>query len=165
MFSLFLGERFCSLTVPSFVSCYVVVIIFSVSLISYNSLQVVAEKEIRANDPLLLNYGCLSNDLFLLDYGFVIPSNQYDTIELKYDGALLDAASLAAGVSSPNFSSPAPWQQEILSQLNLDGEAPDLKVLFFLILVLCFGRVVQISHYFRIYSRICLYFVHQDTRV
>ncbi|XP_030514243.1 actin-histidine N-methyltransferase [Rhodamnia argentea] len=90
--------------------------------------KVVAEKEIRVNDPLLLNYGCLSNDLFLLDYGFVIPSNRYDTIELKYDGALLDAASLAAGVSSPNFSSPAPWQQEILSQLNLDGEAPDLKV-------------------------------------
>ncbi|XP_030447985.1 uncharacterized protein LOC115670766 [Syzygium oleosum] len=90
--------------------------------------KVVAEKEIGANDPLLLNYGCLNNDLFLLDYGFVIPSNQYDTIELKYDGALLDAASLAAGVSSPNFSSPAPWQQEILSQLNLDGDNPDLKV-------------------------------------
>ncbi|KAL3751181.1 hypothetical protein ACJRO7_012062 [Eucalyptus globulus] len=81
-----------------------------------------------SNDPLLLNYGCLSNDLFLLDYGFVIPSNRYDTIELKYDGALLDAASLAAGVSSPNFSSPAPWQQEILSQLNLYGGTPDLKV-------------------------------------
>ncbi|KAL3751176.1 hypothetical protein ACJRO7_012057 [Eucalyptus globulus] len=78
--------------------------------------------------PTLLNYGCLSNDLFLLDYGFVIPSNRYDTIELKYDGALLDAASLAAGVSSPNFSSPAPWQQEILSQLNLYGGTPDLKV-------------------------------------
>ncbi|KAK3442556.1 hypothetical protein EUGRSUZ_B02669 [Eucalyptus grandis] len=90
--------------------------------------KVVAEKEIGANDPLLLNYGCLSNDLFLLDYGFVIPSNRYDTIELKYDGALLDAASLAAGVSSSNFSSPAPWQQEILSQLNLYGDTPDLKV-------------------------------------
>lgn len=90
--------------------------------------KVVAEKEIGANDPLLLNYGCLSNDLFLLDYGFVIPSNRYDTIELKYDGALLDAASLAAGVLSPNFSSPAPWQQEILSQLNLYGDTPDLKV-------------------------------------
>lgn len=117
-------------------------IIFGLSLMSYNSLQVVAEKEIGANDPLLLNYGCLSNDLFLLDYGFVIPSNQYDTIELKYDGALLDAASLAAGVSSPNFSSPAPWQQEILSQLNLDGDTPDLKVLFIIIFLLCSGRVI-----------------------
>nr|XP_027191876.1 histone-lysine N-methyltransferase setd3 isoform X2 [Cicer arietinum] len=90
--------------------------------------KVVAEKAIKEDDPLLLCYGCLSNDLFLLDYGFVIHSNPYDCIELKYDGALLDAASIAAGVSSPKFSTPAPWQQLILSQLNLAGEAPDLKV-------------------------------------
>lgn len=91
-------------------------------------IKVVAESEIKQNDSLLLNYGCLSNDLFLLDYGFVIPSNPYDTIELKYEGALMDAASMAAGVSSPNFSSPAAWQQKILSQLNLVGETPIVKV-------------------------------------
>ena len=90
--------------------------------------QVVAETQIKQDDNLVLNYGCLNNDFFLLDYGFVIPSNPYDCIELKYDGALLDAASMAAGVMSPNFSSPAPWQQQILSKLNLDGEAPVLKV-------------------------------------
>lgn len=90
--------------------------------------QVVAETAIKEDDPLLLCYGSLSNDLFLLDYGFVIQSNPYDSIELKYDGALLDAASMAAGVSSPNFSTPAPWQELILAQLNLAGEAPDLKV-------------------------------------
>ncbi|XP_075660189.1 uncharacterized protein LOC142630018 [Castanea sativa] len=90
--------------------------------------KVVAETVIKQNDPLVLNYGCLNNDLFLLDYGFVIASNPYDCIELKYDGALLDAASMAAGISSPNFSAPAPWQKEILSQLNLEGEAPILKV-------------------------------------
>ncbi|THG00354.1 hypothetical protein TEA_022237 [Camellia sinensis var. sinensis] len=89
--------------------------------------QVVAGTQIKQDEPLVLNYGCLNNDFFLLDYGFVVPSNPYDCIELKYDGALLDAASMAAGVSSPNFSSPAPWQQQILSQLNLDGEAPLLK--------------------------------------
>ncbi|KAJ4973913.1 hypothetical protein NE237_007087 [Protea cynaroides] len=90
--------------------------------------KVVAEKQIKRDDAITLNYGCLSNDFFLLDYGFVIPSNPHDTIELRYDGALLDAASMAAGVSSPNFSSPAPWQQQILSQLNLEGEAANLKV-------------------------------------
>lgn len=84
--------------------------------------------DIEHSDPLLLNYGGLSNDLFLLDYGFVIPSNAYDLVELKYDGALMDAASMAAGVSSTNFSSPAPWQQDLLSQLNLTGEAQNLKV-------------------------------------
>nr|XP_023922521.1 histone-lysine N-methyltransferase setd3 [Quercus suber]POE97882.1 histone-lysine n-methyltransferase setd3 [Quercus suber] len=90
--------------------------------------KVVAETAIKQNDPLVLNYGCLNNDLFLLDYGFVIPSNPYDCIELKYDGALLDAASMAAGISSPNFSAPALWQKEVLSQLNLEGEASILKV-------------------------------------
>ncbi|CAK9140311.1 unnamed protein product [Ilex paraguariensis] len=90
--------------------------------------QVVARTQIKQDDPLVLNYGCLNNDFFLLDYGFVIPSNPYDCIELKYDAALLDAASMAAGVSSPNFSSPAPWQQQILSRLNLDGEGSVLKV-------------------------------------
>ncbi|KAH7839362.1 hypothetical protein Vadar_003183 [Vaccinium darrowii] len=90
--------------------------------------KVVAATQIKQDEPLVLNYGCLNNDLFLLDYGFVVPSNPYDCIELKYDGGLLDAASSAAGVSSPNFSSPAPWQQQILSQLNLDGQAPLLKV-------------------------------------
>ncbi|KAF6150820.1 hypothetical protein GIB67_020903 [Kingdonia uniflora] len=89
---------------------------------------VIAETHIKQNDPVLLNYGCLSNDFFLLDYGFVIPSNPYDSIELRYDGALLDAASMAAGIQSPNFSSPAPWQQEILTQLSLQGEASLLKV-------------------------------------
>ncbi|KAL8157613.1 hypothetical protein AgCh_002360 [Apium graveolens] len=90
--------------------------------------KVVAGTDIKQDDPLVLNYGCLNNDLFLLDYGFVIPSNPYDCIELRYDGALLDAASMAAGVSSPNFSTPAPWQQEILLKLDLDGESPVLKV-------------------------------------
>ncbi|KAK9105910.1 hypothetical protein Scep_022754 [Stephania cephalantha] len=89
---------------------------------------VVAEKQINQNDSITLNYGCLSNDFFLLDYGFVITSNPFDCIELKYDGGLLDAASMAAGISSPNFSSPAPWQREILAQLNLEGEASILKV-------------------------------------
>ncbi|KAK7398875.1 hypothetical protein VNO78_10049 [Psophocarpus tetragonolobus] len=90
--------------------------------------KVVAETAIKVDDPLLLCYGCFNNDIFLLDYGFVVHSNPYDCIELKYDGALLDAASMAAGVSSPNFLAPAPWQELILSQLNLAGETPDHKV-------------------------------------
>lgn len=57
-----------------------------------------------------------------------MPSNPYDTIELKYEGALMDAASMAAGVSSPNFFSPAAWQHQILSQLNLVGETAIVKV-------------------------------------
>ncbi|AES94087.2 histone-lysine N-methyltransferase [Medicago truncatula] len=36
---------------------------------SSTKMWVVAEKAIKEDDPLLLWYGCLSNDLFLLDYG------------------------------------------------------------------------------------------------
>lgn len=90
--------------------------------------KVVAERHIEQDTPVTLNYGCLTNDLFLLDYGFVIPSNPYDITELKYDGNLLDAASMVAGVSSPNFSSPEEWQQEILTKLKLMGDNAVLKV-------------------------------------
>lgn len=90
--------------------------------------QVVAEMKIEENAAITLNYGCHPNDFFLLDFGFVITPNPYDQVELSYDGTLLDAASMAAGVSSPNFSSPAKWQQDILSQLNLHGEGAILKV-------------------------------------
>uniref|UniRef100_A0A0E0NKL9 SET domain-containing protein n=1 Tax=Oryza rufipogon TaxID=4529 RepID=A0A0E0NKL9_ORYRU len=91
-------------------------------------MSVVAETKIDQNAAVTLNYGCYPNDFFLLDYGFVITSNSYDQVELSYDGTLLDAASMAAGVSSPNFSAPAKWQQDILSQLNLYGEGAILKV-------------------------------------
>ncbi|KZV19559.1 histone-lysine N-methyltransferase setd3 [Dorcoceras hygrometricum] len=90
--------------------------------------KVIAAAQIKQDDPLVLNYGCLNNDLFLLDYGFVMPSNPYDCIELKYDSDLLDAASTVAGVSAPNISSPSSWQQRILHHLKLHGEMSDLKV-------------------------------------
>ncbi|XP_048535820.1 actin-histidine N-methyltransferase [Triticum urartu] len=92
------------------------------------SVKVVAETQIDQNAAVTLNYGCYPNDFYLLDYGFVVTSNPYDQVELSYDGNLLDAASMAAGVSNPNFSTPAKWQQEILSQLNLHGEGAILKV-------------------------------------
>jgi hypothetical protein len=91
-------------------------------------MQVVAETKIEKNSAITLSYGCHPNDFFLLDYGFVITPNPYDQVELSYDGTLLDAASMAAGVSSPNFSAPAKWQQDILSKLNLHGEGAILKV-------------------------------------
>jgi hypothetical protein len=90
--------------------------------------QVVAETKIEQNAAITLNYGCHPNDFFLLDYGFVITPNPYDQVELSYDGTLLDAASMAAGISSPTFSAPAKWQEDILSQLNLLGEGAILKV-------------------------------------
>ncbi|MQL92182.1 hypothetical protein Taro_024806 [Colocasia esculenta] len=89
---------------------------------------VVSEMSIEKDAPITLNYGCLSNDLFLLDYGFVMSPNPYDHVELKYDAILLDAASVAMGAAASSFSSPNDWQKEILSQLNLLGDGALLKV-------------------------------------
>ncbi|KAK9151210.1 hypothetical protein Syun_009519 [Stephania yunnanensis] len=63
--------------------------------------KVVAEKQINQNDSITLNYGCLSNDFFLLDYGFVITSNPFDRIKLKYDGGFLYLCKHGHGISSP----------------------------------------------------------------
>jgi len=82
---------------------------------------VVSEEQIQEHAPILLDYGPLTNDLFLIDYGFVVSKNQHDYVELKYDRALLDAAAAIAGVHSDAFASPARWQQEILCQLKVQG--------------------------------------------
>ncbi|XP_078433030.1 rubisco methyltransferase family protein isoform X2 [Wolffia australiana] len=90
--------------------------------------EVISETSIDNNAPVTLNYGSLTNDLFLLDYGFVETSNKHDNVELKYDGVLLDAAATATGVSDPCFSSPSEWQRDILSQLGFIGDGASLKI-------------------------------------
>ncbi|KAL3675689.1 hypothetical protein R1sor_025637 [Riccia sorocarpa] len=94
-------------------------------------LQVVAESSLENGTPLTLNYGALSNDLLLLDYGFIVPDNPYDRVELKYDPSLLEVACLAGGFSNqgaPSFASPPPWQQALLAQLRLQGAGASLLV-------------------------------------
>lgn len=90
--------------------------------------KVVTEEQIQEHAPILLNYGPLSNDLLLIDYGFVVSKNQHDYVELKYDKLLLDAAAVTAGVYSDAFASPAHWQQEILYQLEVQGDRAIQKV-------------------------------------
>lgn len=101
-------------------------------------LQVVAEKHVQKDAPLELNYGCMNNDIFLLDYGFVIAANPYDSIEFQYDPELLEASSLSIGLNSPYFSSPASWQSEILSALKLDNKMAPSKVCSFPVFLIGF---------------------------
>jgi hypothetical protein len=54
--------------------------------------QVVAEKDLERGENVVINYGPLSNDILLLDYGFVMPNNPNDRVELRFDGQLLDTA-------------------------------------------------------------------------
>ncbi len=84
--------------------------------------QVVAQQDLERGDALVLDYGPLSNDILLLDYGFVIPNNPYDRVELRFELQLLEAACFAAGLHAPSsFTEPAPWQHAFLVQLKLQG--------------------------------------------
>lgn len=91
------------------------------------SFVVVAEHNLQAGTNILLSYGSLSNDLLLLDYGFVVPQNSHDYIEMRYDKGLLDAARMAARLHA-NFLQPAEWQVSILKQLKLEGSDASVQV-------------------------------------
>jgi len=96
--------------------------------------QVVAEKDLKKGDNVVLNYGPLSNDILLLDYGFMMPNNPNDRVELRYDGQLLDTACLVAKVESfCSFKHPAPWQRELLALLKLHGPGSSQLVHFFIL--------------------------------
>lgn len=77
----------------------------------------------------MLDYGPLSNEMLLLDYGFVVPRNLHDRVELRFNYQLLDAGCKAARVSSLcSLRDPAPWKQAILDKLELDGSLGSAKM-------------------------------------
>ena len=49
-------------------------------------------RELEAGEPVLLSYGPLSNDFLLLDYGFVVPRNPHDTVQLRFDRGLVEVS-------------------------------------------------------------------------
>ena len=61
--------------------------------------ELVASTAIAAGEEVTFSYGALSNDDYLLDYGFIPHDNPYDTTELAWGAncELLDAARGASG--------------------------------------------------------------------
>jgi hypothetical protein len=102
--------------------------------------KLVASRAIAAGEPLLLSYGGLSNDIFLLDYGFIPSSssssssssslaagrsgggNPFDTVEVSFSPQVLDAA---AAVSNVDLNLPGgkllPFQEAVLATLGLSS--------------------------------------------
>lgn len=50
--------------------------------------------QVSAGEPLTLNYGTLSNDLLFLDYGFVVPDNLHDRVDVQFQVSLLQVRGL-----------------------------------------------------------------------
>lgn len=61
------------------------------------SMCMVALRELRAGEPVLLCYGALPNDYLLLDYGFLVPGNPHDTVQLRFDRGLVEVKVRWAG--------------------------------------------------------------------
>ena len=93
------------------------------------TIEMVACRPIRAGDEVTLNYGNLSNDYFLLDYGFVPQgTNGHDNASLRWDVSYLEAAREVAGLAQVPFAaSTDTWQSNALSELGLDKD-PEVLV-------------------------------------
>lgn len=90
-----------------------------------------ASEPISAGSEIVLSYGNLQNDFFLMDYGFVVPDNPFETVSLQFDVGLVEAAkaissstycsSIGDGTSGARdmFSSLAEWKQRPLAALGL----------------------------------------------
>ena len=111
--------------------------------VARGAVELAARREIAAGDPVTLDYGALTNDHFLLDYGFVPTTesgdgNPHDVAALRWDLGLLDAAREVAGLAAAPFGAAAaassaaaatssrdapfaPWQADALRRLGLEG--------------------------------------------
>lgn len=58
---------------------------------------------LKAEESLFLNYGKLQNDFLLLDYGFVIRSNPFDTVQLRFDVGMIELGRSIGGLSKTNI--------------------------------------------------------------
>ena len=58
------------------------------------SLVIFADRDYEAGDEVRISYGRLSNAELLLTYGFVLPNNQYETVEFAVDGSISARVSI-----------------------------------------------------------------------
>eukprot|EP00850_Spirogloea_muscicola_P022128 SM000278S10015 [mRNA] locus=s278:142263:144269:- [translate_table: standard] len=78
-------------------------------------------RAIAEGAPVVISYGELSNDLLLLDYGFVEANNPFDTLDLVFDLGMIASAQTRAGVAAGLQRQPEDWQIAVLAKLKLLG--------------------------------------------
>lgn len=59
-----------------------------------NGIGLYAKRALVENEALLLCYGELSNDFLFMDYGFIIPDNPHDRVQLRFGVDLLQVNGL-----------------------------------------------------------------------
>ncbi|PRW59274.1 histone-lysine N-methyltransferase setd3 [Chlorella sorokiniana] len=101
----------------------------------------VATRQLKEGEPVLISYGNLQNDFLLMDYGFIVPRNPYDTVQLSFTRGLIEGAKAFAGVGRDDMASneeaeavaadlpPLPaWQEKELAALQLVGPGANVEV-------------------------------------
>jgi len=78
------------------------------------TVRAVTTTDVKAGTELTLLYGYLDNDQLLVQYGFVIDHNPYDTMSMKFEATHLQSAAELAGVL-PSFTPLRDWQAMLLA--------------------------------------------------
>ena len=109
--------------------------------------ELVATRELDAGEAIELNYGNLSNDDLLLDYGFIIENNPYDVVKLRWDLKLIELAREIGGLATAPIGAQAAeeslkgttvnvddvmqitsWQHAALQRIGLVGDASNVEL-------------------------------------
>ncbi|CAK0785800.1 hypothetical protein CVIRNUC_009011 [Coccomyxa viridis] len=96
------------------------------------SVDLVASRNIQASEDLLLSYGNLDNDFLLLDYGFLVPSNPFDAVAVRFDVAFFQAANALSKQNTANkddVDTVENFQESLLSELSLAGPEADRELM------------------------------------
>ena len=62
--------------------------------------ELVTTRHLKAGEPIELSYGNLSNDELLLDYGFIVENNPFDSVKLRWDLKLIHLAREIGGLAT-----------------------------------------------------------------
>lgn len=71
--------------------------------------QLVTLQHIPQQQPLQLSYGSLSNDFLLMDYGFVVPGNPFERVQLSFSLELLEVQCYHHEQCNTCWMCCAPW--------------------------------------------------------
>lgn len=112
-----------------------------------DGVELVTTRHLKAGEPIELSYGELSNDDLLLDYGFIVENNPFDTVKLRWDlklielarevgglatapiGAMASSSSIPTDASVDSVMNLSLFQKQALARIGLtDGADGELKV-------------------------------------
>lgn len=92
----------------------------------------VSSKDISADAELTISYGSLSNEELLMDYGFTVDNNPFDSVMINCDAHMLNTARTCTGQSSgldeDKVISPQSWVPTPSTSSTSPGATSTLRI-------------------------------------